>query len=232
VGCRGNLLSSHGPAMSGTYLTISAVQAELSDGRRTGVVRKWLDNRGVGWILQDGSGEEVFAHFSEIEKGWHAKGSFQALQPGEKVEYRLIPNPRNPAQRRAGDITGPGGAPVLRSEYSGREKQNPSDDEVSGAEQKPLSPPVHGRALGTVEKWLNLKGIGWILPDAGGDMILVHFSEIIGQGADGFRSLREGERVEFGFKEDPQDPTKKIACKVQCQANLIEIMPMSGSHSW
>ncbi|KKL93491.1 hypothetical protein LCGC14_1874120, partial [marine sediment metagenome] len=44
-------------------------------------------------------------------------------------------------------------------------------------------------------KWFNdAKGFGFITPDAGGDDLFVHFSSLEG---DGFRSLQEGQRVEF-----------------------------------
>lgn len=49
------------------------------------------------------------------------------------------------------------------------------------------------RKTGTV-KWFNGdKGYGFIAPDEGDDLY-VHYSEIQG---DGFRSLNEGDRVEF-----------------------------------
>lgn len=49
------------------------------------------------------------------------------------------------------------------------------------------------RETGTV-KWFNDgKGYGFITRDAGGD-VFVHFSEVQG---DGFRSLAEGQKVEF-----------------------------------
>lgn len=50
---------------------------------------------------------------------------------------------------------------------------------------------------GTV-KWFNgSKGYGFIERDAGGD-VFVHFSALMG---DGFRSLEEGQRVEFSVVE-------------------------------
>ena len=49
------------------------------------------------------------------------------------------------------------------------------------------------RKTGTV-KWFNSdKGYGFIAPDEGDDLF-VHYSEIQG---DGFRTLNEGDRVEF-----------------------------------
>ena len=49
-------------------------------------------------------------------------------------------------------------------------------------------------AQGTV-KWFNSeKGFGFIAPDGGGADVFVHFSNIQGSG---YRSLEEGQRVEF-----------------------------------
>lgn len=46
-----------------------------------------------------------------------------------------------------------------------------------------------------IVKWFNdAKGYGFITPDEGGDDLFVHFSSVEG---DGFRSLQEGQRVEF-----------------------------------
>lgn len=53
------------------------------------------------------------------------------------------------------------------------------------------------RETGTV-KWFNgAKGYGFLERDAGGD-VFVHFSAIV---AEGFRSLKEGQRVQFTLAE-------------------------------
>jgi cold shock protein len=58
----------------------------------------------------------------------------------------------------------------------------------------------NGRETGVV-KWFNdKKGYGFISRDSGSD-IFVHHSSIL---AEGFRTLAEGERVEFAIKQDPK----------------------------
>ncbi|MDQ5984950.1 MAG: Cold shock protein CapB [Syntrophus sp. SKADARSKE-3] len=54
------------------------------------------------------------------------------------------------------------------------------------------------RQTGTV-KWFNdKKGFGFISKESGGD-VFVHHTAIM---ADGFRTLKEGDRVEFSIKQD------------------------------
>ena len=56
---------------------------------------------------------------------------------------------------------------------------------------------------GTV-KWFNdSKGFGFITPSDGSPDVFVHFSEIL---ADGFKSLSEGQKVEFEVTSGPKGP--------------------------
>jgi CspA family cold shock protein len=56
-------------------------------------------------------------------------------------------------------------------------------------------------ATGTV-KWFNdAKGFGFIVQDNGGEDVFVHHTSIQ---ADGFRSLAEGQKVEFDVAKGPK----------------------------
>ncbi len=58
-------------------------------------------------------------------------------------------------------------------------------------------------AQGTV-KWFNAeKGYGFITPDDGSKDLFVHFSEIQGSG---YRSLDEGQKVEFEVGQGQKGP--------------------------
>jgi CspA family cold shock protein len=55
-----------------------------------------------------------------------------------------------------------------------------------------------------IVKWFNdAKGYGFITPDGGGKDLFAHFSEIQGSG---FKSLKEGQRVEFEVKDGMKGP--------------------------
>ena len=67
------------------------------------------------------------------------------------------------------------------------------------------------RELGTV-KWFNeQKGFGFIAPDSGAKDVFVHHSAIV---AEGFRSLAEGDRVEFSVEQGPKGPSAAGVSKV------------------
>lgn len=59
------------------------------------------------------------------------------------------------------------------------------------------------RETGTVERFMDEKGFGFIKPDRGGKDVFVHHSAI---GGSGFKSLAQGQRVEFDLVQDPKGP--------------------------
>ena len=67
------------------------------------------------------------------------------------------------------------------------------------------------KTTGTVKFFDSTKGFGFITPSGGGEDIFVHQTAIY---ARGFRSLAEGEEVEFDIGEDEKRKGKKFALNV------------------
>jgi CspA family cold shock protein len=66
-------------------------------------------------------------------------------------------------------------------------------------------------AKGTV-KWFNAdKGFGFITQEEGGADVFVHFSAI---GGDGFKSLDEGQKVEYEVTQGPKGPQAGNVVKI------------------
>ncbi|HMN30928.1 MAG TPA: cold shock domain-containing protein [Caldilineaceae bacterium] len=67
------------------------------------------------------------------------------------------------------------------------------------------------RVRGTV-KWFNdTKGFGFITPESGSKDVFVHQSAIMSAG---FRTLAEGDRVEFTIQQGPKGPAAANVQKV------------------
>lgn len=56
-------------------------------------------------------------------------------------------------------------------------------------------------ARGTVKWFNNAKGYGFIIPDAGGEDLFVHYSYV---NMEGYRTLKAGQRVEYDTQEAPK----------------------------
>lgn len=56
-------------------------------------------------------------------------------------------------------------------------------------------------SIGTVKWFSNAKGYGFILSDDGGDDVFAHFSAIE---MEGYKSLKEGQKVEFDVTNGPK----------------------------
>ncbi len=71
------------------------------------------------------------------------------------------------------------------------------------------------RNIGTV-KWFNdAKGFGFITPEEGGKDCFVHYSAIVGTG---FRTLAEGDRVQFDVVDSAKGPAADKVERVSSEA--------------
>ncbi|MFN8196698.1 MAG: cold-shock protein [Nocardioidaceae bacterium] len=53
---------------------------------------KWFNGeKGFGFIAQEGGGDDVFVHYSEIQ----VQG-FKNLEEGQRVEFEVKPGPKGP----------------------------------------------------------------------------------------------------------------------------------------
>lgn len=77
-------------------------------------------------------------------------------------------------------------------------------NEIEGIELQAIRPEeLNQVSTGTV-KWFNeSKGFGFIVPDDGGEDLFVHHSSIT---MEGFRTLQEGQKVEFETEQGRKGP--------------------------
>lgn len=64
---------------------------------------------------------------------------------------------------------------------------------------------------GTVKRFNETKGFGFISNDEGGEDVFVHFSAIQ---CDGFKTLQEGQKVSYEVEPDPKNADKMRAVNV------------------
>lgn len=152
---------------------------------QTGTVKWFNSQKGFGFITPDAGGDDLFVHQSAIL----AEG-FRTLGEDEKVSYTVV---EEGGKQKAIDVSAPDGGFVKGDSGRGpRGRQQPRKwpDGVA---------PSEGKQVGAV-KWFNSeKGFGFIAPATGGEDLFVHQSEI---SSPGFRSLMEGEEVEFKVAEE------------------------------
>ena len=156
----------------------------------TGTVKWFNSSKGFGFITPDDGGEDLFVHQTEIKSE-----GFRTLQEGEKVGYEPIEDKGkmkavNVTSTDGGAVKGGSGGGGGRGRGGGRQQPRKWPEGVS---------PSDGKQIGAV-KWFNSeKGYGFIAPAAAGEDLFVHQSAI---NAPGFRSLMEGEEVEFKIVDE------------------------------
>ena len=74
----------------------------------TGTVKWFDDERGFGYLAQDGGGEDVFCHFSVILKD----GCYRTLAEGQGVEFEVFDLPEGLVAGNVRRVFDPGGSLV------------------------------------------------------------------------------------------------------------------------
>jgi CspA family cold shock protein len=162
---------------------------------------KWFNaEKGFGFIEADEGGPDVFVHFSAIADD----GGYRSLDEGQRVDYEASAGERGPQADRVQPLGGaPRRAPAREEFGRGRDAGRDSGRD-SRRDAGQGRAPRGGGAEGTV-KWFNAeKGFGFIEPDDGGPDVFVHFSAIADDS--GYRSLDEGQRVEFDASPGDRGP--------------------------
>lgn len=172
----------------------------------TGTVRKWMD-KGFGFIMPTGGGDDVFVHNSAFGGG--------SLAEGQTVQFTMSPDPRN-GKLRAENVSGPGVIPNPGGQPQGGMK---GFGNRGGASKDATL--IGQTIVGTVRQWLEDKGYGFLEPSGQGGSIFCHNS------AFGGGSLPEGAQVQFSVVADPRSG-KPRAENVMQLGNNAAAMGMAG----
>ena len=183
-----NAASQKAPSRVG----LAAVESNLSEqnlllthemAREAGVVSRWNDERGFGFIAPGGGGEELFCHRTAIEDG-------DCLIENAPVAFERGTD-KQTQRERALRVTG--------GTYISRDR-----DMAPPAASAPNAPARHGERTdyGTVKHWNAERGFGFIAPDGGGEDVFAHVTAV-----DGGASARvgEGARVRFASRYDERN---------------------------
>lgn len=167
----------------------------------SGTLVRWNSDKGFGFIKPDDGGEDIFCHRTSIEDG-------DCFIEGSQLSYTKGWDDRK-NKERADNVTGGSqrgmGAGAAAAAYAA-----PAGYAAYGAPPPgyPGAVPA-GRLGGTVKRWNEASGFGFIKPDDGTEDIFVHRTSI-----EGAEALPDGARVTY-VKE--YDGSKSKAKAEKCQ---------------
>ncbi len=162
-------------------------------GEGKGVVKFFNGQKGFGFIVQDGGGEDVFVHISAVEQAGLA-----GLAEGQPLGYTLVD--------RGGKISATDlvidGDPLPVEDRAPRQDRAPG----GGFGDRPDRGPARVQrtltgetTTGTVKFFNSMKGFGFIQRDDGQPDAFVHISAVERAG---MGTLNEGDRVKFDIEVD------------------------------
>ncbi len=156
-------------------------------GEGTGKVKFFNAQKGFGFIVQDGGGEDVFVHISQVERA-----GLKGLAEGQGLRYSLVD--------RGGKVS----ASDISIEGDLIEVQERSSSGHDGTPRRELT---GEKATGTVKFFNSMKGFGFIQRDDGQPDAFVHISAVERAGMSG---LEEGDKLEFELEVDQRGKTAAV----------------------
>ncbi|MFF3064830.1 cold-shock protein [Oerskovia sp. NPDC057915] len=162
-------------------LGAEAAQRAVSSDGADGTVSWYDDVKGFGFVAPDSGGDDVFVHVSALGSG------LTELSEGDRVTYDVVDGDKGPNARNVQLARGSGGA------RGGMDRGRPGRPAASGG-------PVRG-GEGTVARYDEERGFGFITPDDGGLDLFVHVSVVRGD-----EVLEEGDRVRYKVRQSDRGP--------------------------
>ncbi|MFE4466175.1 cold-shock protein [Oerskovia sp. NPDC056781] len=170
-------------------LPLGAEAAQPASDGADGTVSWYDDVKGFGFVAPDSGGDDVFVHVSALGSG------LTELSEGDRVTYDVVAGDKGPNARNVQLARGSGGA------RGAMDRGRPGRPAASGG-------PVRG-GEGTVARYDEERGFGFITPDDGGLDLFVHVSVVRGT-----EVLEEGDRVRYKVRQSDRGP----------QADAVELV--------
>jgi cold shock CspA family protein len=73
----------------------------MSDKRHTGIVRKFVSERGFGFLSGNGGASDTFFHVSNCSEDF---GAIEDVKEGQNVSYLIRPSPKTEGSVEAHDV--------------------------------------------------------------------------------------------------------------------------------
>mmetsp|Transcript_22253 Transcript_22253/g.50816 ORF Transcript_22253/g.50816 Transcript_22253/m.50816 type:complete len:620 (+) Transcript_22253:99-1958(+) len=180
---------------------------------QTGVVKAWIEERGMGFIKPDTAAEDLFVHRSHITNSqWLSVGATVTFEEGfDGMKGKRI----------AKQVVVTGGMQLSAAPVAAAAPAAPA-----------IAVDPSGWQTGTVKMWMEDKAFGFIVPDAGGDDVMIHKNNILSG-----QPLESGMQVQFAAQWDASKGKMKAtscapisygAAVVQQQVAAVQYaMPMA-----
>ncbi len=168
-------------------LPLAAEAARPASDGADGTVSWYDEVKGFGFVAPDSGGGDVFVHVSALGSG------LTELSEGDRVTYDVVEGDKGPNARNVQLARGAGGA---RGAGNARGADRGFDRGRSGGSNGP----VRG-GEGTVARYDEERGFGFITPDDGGLDLFVHVSVVRGD-----EVLEEGDRVRYKVRQSDRGP--------------------------